>query len=92
MPRRIEKKRRLWLNVTQKGVKVSRTEFIKRLLSSISDGTYELPPEWKVTLHWRNTPNPRDMRHGPWTKEMRKSAKSSEGWDIAVATYLRRKL
>jgi len=91
MPRRKEKTRRLWLNVTQKGVKVTRREFIKRLLRSIDDGTYQLPPEWKVTLHWRNTKHGK-MKRGPWEQEMRDSRQSSPGWDYAVATYLRRKL
>lgn len=92
MARKKERKRRLWLNITQKGVKgITRREFIKRLLRSISDGTYELPEAWKVTLHWRNTVQGR-MKRGPWTKEMRQSAKSSPGWDIAVGMYLRRKL
>lgn len=93
MPRRRKKQktRRLWLNVTQKGVKVSRTEYIKRLLRSIADGSYELPEGWRVTLHWRNTPRGK-MKRGPWTEEMRQSRKSSPGWDDAVSIWLRRKL
>lgn len=91
MPRKKEKTRRLWLNVKQKGVKVSRRKFIKRLLKSIEDGTYRLPRQWKVTLLWRNKESGR-MRSGPWQEEMEQSAESSPGWDFAVTTWLKRKL
>jgi len=89
VPRKKEKTRRLWLNVKQKGVKVTRRKFIERLLKSIEDGTYRLPKKWKVTLLWRNKENA-PMRSGPWKEEMEQSAESSPGWDIAVSTYLRR--
>lgn len=91
MPRKKQKTRRLWLNVTQKGVNVSRRKFVQRLIDSIEDGTYKLPKEWKVVLHWRNRENAR-MKRGEWQEEMEQSAQSSPGWDIAVLTYLRRKL
>lgn len=84
--------RRLWLNVRAHGVKgITREQFIKRLIQSISDGSYVIPSSWKVTLEWRNTKRG-EMKEGSWTHEMRQSAKSSDGWDIAVAEYLRRKL
>ena len=88
---RKEKLRRLWLNVKQEGVKVSRNQFIKRLLKSIDDGTYKLPKTWKVTLLWRNKEDA-PMREGPWEEEMKRSAESSEGWDLAVASYLKGKI
>lgn len=92
MPRRKEKTRRLWLNISWKNVKgVTHRQFIKRLLKSISDGTYALPPQWRVTLQWRNTLRGK-MRKGEWQREMLDSAKSSPGWDIAVSMWLRRKL
>lgn len=83
--------RRLWLNITQTGVNVTKREFIERLIQSINDGTYVLPREWQVTLHWRNKETA-PMRSGPWQEEMEASAESSEGWDSAVLAYLRRKL
>jgi len=91
MPRNKDKTRRLWLNVKQKGVRVSRSKFIKRLLKSIDDGTYRLPKTWKVTLLWRNKEDA-PMRSGPWQEEMEQSAESSPGWDFAVTTWLKRKL
>jgi len=91
MPRKKERTRRLWLNVKQKGVKVTRRKFILRLIQSIEDGTYRLPKNWHVTLFWRNKEEA-PMRSGSWQEEMEASAESSPGWDIAVLTYLRRKL
>lgn len=91
MPRRKEKTRRLWLNVKQKGVKVSKNKFIKRLMQSIDDGTYRLPKQWKVTLLWKNKEDAA-WRSGLWEEEMQASAESSPGWNIAVSTYLRRKM
>lgn len=93
MPRKKEKKRRLWLNVTQKGVKVTKRKFIKRLLRSIEDGTYRLPKKWKVKILWKNKEDaPWRGRDSDWQTEMENSAESSPGWDIAVTTYLKRKL
>lgn len=91
MPRKKEKTRRLWLNVKQKGIRVSRQKFIKRLIKSIEDGTYRLPKKWKVTLLWRNKEDT-PMRSGPWQEEMEQSAESSPGWDFAVLSWLKRKL
>ena len=92
MPRRKDKTRRLWLNVTWKNIRgVTRQEFIDRLLKSISDGTYILPRGWQVKLHWRNTLHGK-MKVGNWTQEMRDSRRSSPGWDLAVSDWLERKL
>jgi len=92
MPRKKEKKRRLWLNVTQTGVKsVTRNGFIKRLIRSIEDGTYKLPDKWNVKLHWRNKEHAK-MNSGEWQEEMTDSAASSEGWNLAVLSYLKGKL
>jgi len=91
MPRKKEKTRRLWLNVKQKGVKITRRKFIQRLLQSINDGTYRLPKKWKITLLWKNNEDAR-WRSGPWQEEMEASAENSPGWDFAVETWLKRKL
>lgn len=91
MARKKEKTRRLWLNVKQTGVKVTRRKFIQRLIKSIEDGTYRLPKNWKVTLLWRNSESGR-MRSGEWQEEMQASSESSPGWDFAVTTWLKRKL
>ena len=91
MPRKKEKTRRLWLNVKQSGAKVKRNAFIKRLIRSIEDGTYRLPDKWRVTLLLRNRESA-EMNEGDWQKEMEKSAASSEGWDLAVLSYLKGKL
>jgi len=89
MPR--HKPRRLWLNVKAENVTVSKDDFVRVLMESIKDGTYQLPRGWKVTIEWRNKENAR-MKSGPWTREMKKSAKSSDGWDRAVTDWLKRKL
>jgi hypothetical protein len=85
------KDRRLWLNVKAEGVTVSKQEFILALQESIRDGSYELPRGWKVTLEWKNKERAK-MRSGPWTREIRKSAESSDGFDRAVTNWLKRKL
>lgn len=85
------KDRRLWLNIKAENVTVSKSEFITALMESIEDGTYQLPSGWKVTLEWRNKENA-PMRSGPWTQELKKSAKSSDGFDTAVTSWLKRKL
>ena len=86
-----KKPRRLWLNVKAEGVTVSREEFILVLRESIEDGTYKLPRGWKVILEWKNKESAQ-MRSGPWGKELRKSAQSSDGFDRAVTDWLKRKL
>jgi len=83
--------RRLWLNIKAKRITVSRSEFVQALLESIKDGTYKLPRGWKVTLEWRNKESA-PMRTGSWTKEMKKSSESSDGFDGAVTDWLKRKL
>lgn len=85
------KSRRLWLNIKASNVSVGREEFVTALMESIKDGTYKLPRGWKVVLEWRNKEDA-PMRSGAWTVEMRKSAKSSDGFDKAVTDWLRRKL
>jgi hypothetical protein len=85
------KTRRLWLNIKAEGVNVSKQEFVRALMESIADETYQLPAGWNVTLEWRNKETA-PMRSGPWTAEMQKSAKSSDGFDKAVTDWLKRKL
>ena len=94
MPKKI---RRLWLNVTAKGIDVPKREFIARLIESVNkeeeDGSklYTLPDHWKVTLHWSNEEGV-ELKKGPWKKVLEESAEVSPGFDFAVATWLSRKL
>lgn len=85
------KPRRLWLNVVVGMVPVGRNQFVSTLINSIEEGTYELPPGWRVRLEWRNKED-KPMRGGEWKAELTKSRKSSDGFDKAVLAYLRRKL
>jgi hypothetical protein len=85
------KTRRLWLNVKAENVTVSKQEFVRALLESIKDGSYELPAGWNVTLEWRNKEDA-PMKSGPWAQELEKSAASSDGFDKAVTDWLKRKL
>jgi hypothetical protein len=56
------------------------------LMAAIQRGDYEYPKEWRVAIGWSNKPEA-DLRWGEFTAEMRKSAASSPGWDIAVLNY-----
>lgn len=86
-----KKIRKLWLNIKATGVTVGKQEFVTALMESIKDETYILPKGWKVILEWRNKEKS-PMRSGPWTKEMSKSAQSSDGFDKAVTSWLKKKL
>lgn len=57
------------------------------LLASIRRGDYEYPRGWRVAIGWSNHQSA-PLRWGEWTKEMKQSAASSPGFDIAVAAYL----
>jgi hypothetical protein len=79
--------RRLWLQIKAYAPNTSPAEVKRVLIQSIKDGTYSYPKNWKVGIWWRNSffaP----MRKGEFTREMRNSAESSVGWDIAVIDYL----
>lgn len=66
----------------------SRARVLKTLRQSIINGDYKIPRTWRVYISWKNREDG-DWKRGPWTREMRKSANSSEGWDYAVLKYLR---
>jgi hypothetical protein len=85
------KTRRLWLKVKFDAPGVSDRKVIETLLASIDRGDYEYPRGWRVALLWSNKENG-TMRVGEWTKEMRASAQSSEGFQFAVRDYLENKL
>ena len=86
MPRR--KSRRLWLQVKFNNVgSASRYDVLTTLLRSIEAGDYVYSRGWRVALGWSNKENG-ELKWGEWTKEMRRSAQSSEGFDFAVADYL----
>ena len=86
-----KKTRRLWLNIKASNVTVSKHEFVLALIESIKDGTYQLPKGWNVQLEWRNK-EAAAMRSGPWSEEMANSHESSDGFDLAVTDWLKRKL
>jgi hypothetical protein len=90
MPR---KNRYLRLNVkaTSLPANISRDKFIATLIESAETGNYRLPDGWEVQIEWSNYRNGR-MKHGPWEEEMESSSKNGRGWDMAVTTWLRRKL
>lgn len=88
MPRK-DKTRRLWLNVRWKiAHKPSRETILKRLLESVENGTYDLPKSYKVQLGWRNK-ELAAMKWGEWKSELTDSAGSSDGFDLAVISYLK---
>lgn len=86
------KERRLWLNIKQSGVDVSREKFIQTLIDSIEEGEgeYRLPKGWNVWIEWRNK-EAAPMRSDEWSEAMQESAESSDGWDKAVLAWLRSK-
>jgi hypothetical protein len=87
-----KKKRRLWLEVTAKGVTVPREQYIQTLIESVEGGKpYKLPSEWVVTLKWSNEEGA-ELKEGIWSKVLKDSAKVSPGFDLAVAAWLKRKL
>lgn len=90
MPRR-NKTRRLWLHIRADAPGVSKNELLTTLLDSIRRGDYQYPHNWKVGLGWKNNPYG-PFKWGEFTQEMLASAKSSPGFDIAVAQYLESKL
>ena len=82
------KRRRLWIKVLFKvPLGVSRATVKETLLRSVASRTYELPVGWQVILQWRNKESA-PMKSGPWRRELTASARSSEGFDIAVTNYL----
>ena len=82
------KKRRLWLKVIFKVPEgISRATIKQILLQSVRSKTYALPTGWQVILQWRNKESA-PMKSGPWRAELTASARSSEGFDIAVISYL----
>ena len=58
------------------------------LIRSIEKGDYVYPENWRVAIFWRNKETA-EMKKGEFTREMNKSAQSSDGWDLAVIRYLR---
>ena len=85
-----KKKRRLWLEVRFKAPGVHRDVVLQTLKDSIDSGTYKIPKNWQVIIAWRNKENA-PMKYGTWTQELKKSRKSSSGFDIAVLDFLDRK-
>ena len=90
MPRRV-KTRRLWLHIRADAPGVSNRVLIETLLESIRRGDYAYPKSWKVGLGWKNKPYV-EFKWGEFTREMKASAESSPGFDIAVAQYLESRL
>ena len=85
------KPRRLWLKIKFDAPGASRRDVIQYLLESIKRGNYVYPRQWRVALGWSNKEHG-ELKWGEWTKEMRKSAQSSEGFDYAVRSYLENQL
>jgi len=82
------KTRRLWLNIKFKiPAGVSRETVLRTLIDSVKRGEYTYPEEWKVALGWKNSLFA-GMKWGEFTAEMKQSAKSSKGFDLAVLNYL----
>lgn len=80
---------RLQLRSSTPGAKNDK-EIIDTLLDSIRRGDYDYKrkhPRWRIAIGWSNHRNA-PLRWGEWTKEMKQSAVSSPGFDIAVAAYL----
>jgi hypothetical protein len=90
------KPRKLWLEIrwhpSTPGTKETR---INVLINAIQyghrTGDYRLPRGYKVALGWRNKEFAA-MKWGEFSREMEKSAQSSEGWDFAVLAYLESQL
>lgn len=85
-----KKKRRLWLEVKFKAPGVSRDVVLQTLKDSIDRGDYKIPKNWQVIIAWRNKENA-PMKFGEWKAELKKSRKSSSGFDTAVLDFLDRK-
>jgi hypothetical protein len=85
------KTRRLWLKVKYDAPGVSRQDVLKTLMHSIDNRDYIYPSAWRVALGWSNKENV-TLKWGEWTKEMTKSAQSSEGFGYAVLQYLENQL
>jgi hypothetical protein len=82
--------RRLWIQVLfdVPDKTIPRSEIINTLIRGIHDGSYRYPKAWRVAIKWRNKESA-EMRTGEWTAEMRASAESSSGFDVAVENYLK---
>jgi len=85
------KTRRLWLHIRADAPGVSKNVLLTTLLDSIRRGNYQYPAKWRVALGWKNKPYA-EFKWGEFTQEMKASAQSSPGFDIAVAQYLESKL
>lgn len=90
MPRK-NNSRRLWLQIKVKAPGTSRRNAVVTLIRSIHKGDYRYPSNWRVALGWSNKENGA-LKWGEFTSEMRKSASSSSGFDIAVEAYLENQL
>ena len=80
--------RRLWLHIKYDAPGASRKKVLDTLLRSTQNGTYTYPRKWRVALGWSNSANGA-LRWGEFTREMKASAQSSDGFDKAVIQYLR---
>jgi hypothetical protein len=85
------KTRRLWLKVKFNAKGASFKQVAEYLIKSIERGDYEYPHQWRVALGWSNKENG-TLKWGEWTKEMKASAESSEGFQFAVRDYLESQL
>jgi hypothetical protein len=81
------KPRFLRLKIRAMATSVTKKALIDYLIASINRGDYKYPRHWRVVLGWSNSPDG-DLKWGEFTTEMKKSAQSSPGWDIAVTNYL----
>lgn len=88
MPRKNPKERKLWLQVFFSAPGATKDEVRETLIRSIERGDYVYPENWRVAIFWRNKEEA-PMRRGEFTRELNKSAQSSEGFDMAVIRYLR---
>jgi hypothetical protein len=81
--------RKLWIQIHMKvPTYASHARVLRTLRRSIERGDYKIPSTWRVYISWKNKEDA-EWKRGPWTREMRQSANSSDGWDYAVLKYLR---
>jgi hypothetical protein len=85
------KTRRLWLKVKFDAPGASNELILKSLINSIDNGDYWYPKSWRVAILWSNKEDG-ELKKGEWTKELRKCAQSSEGFQFAVRDYLKSQL